>query len=108
MEIDLELYRREIRLPTSPYSVYITQDLPDITPHLGHIETPTLVVWGQKDLTLRPESFPPLVDALPNARSFAIPGCGHQPHIGKPETIANLTLRFFQSLNQIDGQVALR
>lgn len=53
----------------SPKIVYITRTIPDLTHILFRINPPTLVVWGEKDQTLNPDSFPLLVEALPNANS---------------------------------------
>ncbi len=83
----------------SPYFVYITREVPDLTPHLSGVHAPTLVIWGERDLSLRPSSFPPLLQALPRARGHAIPDCGHQPHIGKPEVVGRLMLEFISQLH---------
>lgn len=83
----------------SPYFVYIAREVPDLTPRLSAIDAPTLVIWGQRDLSLRPSSFPPLLQALPRARGHAIPNCGHQPHIGKPEIVGRVMIEFISQLN---------
>lgn len=80
--------------------VYFSHTLQDLTPLLPQISQPTLVIWGEKDPTLKPESFPHLVEALPNASGRSLPDCGHQPHIGKPEQVARLTLDFLAKLKQ--------
>lgn len=82
----------------SPHFVYITRDIPDLTPILPEIEQPTRVIWGERDLTLEPDSFPRLVDNLKHASGFPILSCGHQPHIGKPELVNHLVLEFALSL----------
>lgn len=82
----------------APEILYITRSLPDLTPALPLISHPALVVWGENDLTLRPDSFPRLTQALQNARSAPVPGCGHQPHIGRPELVNHHVLDFFASL----------
>ncbi len=82
----------------SPHFVYITRDIPDLTPILPEIEQPTRIIWGERDLTLEPDSFPRLVDNLKHAGGFPIPSCGHQPHIGKPELVNQLVLEFALSL----------
>jgi pimeloyl-ACP methyl ester carboxylesterase len=56
---------------------------------------PALVIWGDQDLTLKPASFPRLVQSLPDAAGFPIAGSGHQPHIGKPEEVNRAVLDFF-------------
>lgn len=83
----------------SPHFVYITQDIPDLTPRLAEVDHPALVVWGDKDQTLKPSSFPSLVQALPKVKPYRVAGSGHQPHIAKPDLVGEVTLQFFSSLN---------
>lgn len=78
----------------SPHILYIPRTIPDLTPDLERIEAQTLVIWGEKDLTLAPDTFPDLVADLPNARGYPIPGSGHQPHIGDPDLVNHLILDF--------------
>lgn len=80
----------------SPHFVYITKDIPDLTPALSKVKQPTLVLWGEDDHTLNPVSFPRLVNELPNANSHMIPQTGHQPHIGKPDLTNRLIFEFFE------------
>ena len=82
----------------SPHIVYLTRSVPDLTPALPQVKIPALVVWGDKDQTLNPESFELLAGCLANAHSHPIPGCGHQPHIGKPALVNRLALEFIASL----------
>jgi pimeloyl-ACP methyl ester carboxylesterase len=86
---------------TSPQFVYITKDIPDLTPSLAKISQPTLVLWGDNDQTLNPNTFPPLVEKLPNAHSNTIAESGHQPHIGYPNLTNHLTLNFIDT--KIEG-----
>lgn len=51
----------------------------DLTPHLPSISFPTLVVWGNRDQTLLPASFPKLVSAMPRATGRPM-RAGHVPH----------------------------
>jgi pimeloyl-ACP methyl ester carboxylesterase len=78
----------------SPHFVYITRDMPDLTNSLPDVHAPTLVIWGERDQTLRPSSFPRLVQSLPNATGYPVSATGHQPHVSKPELINRLTLNF--------------
>lgn len=80
----------------SPKIVYITRTISDLSHILFRINPPTLVVWGEKDQTLNPDSFPLLVKALPNANSHVVPGCGHQPHRGKATIVNHLILDFLE------------
>jgi len=83
----------------SPHFVYITRDIPDLTPILPQVDSPALVMWGEKDQTLHPSSFPRMVQALPRVMSYRVVGSGHQPHIAKPRLVGDVTLQFFSGLN---------
>jgi pimeloyl-ACP methyl ester carboxylesterase len=78
----------------SPHFVYVTQEIPELTPFLHQIRTPTQVIWGTQDRTLDPDSFPRLLEALPNASGHPIPASGHQPHIGKPDLVNRIVVEF--------------
>ncbi len=88
----------------SPHFVYITKDISDLTPSLPDIQQPTCVIWGDRDMTLRPDSFPSLVDILPRASGIPIAHSGHQPHIGKPALVSRLVLEFLDALESSDSQ----
>jgi len=83
----------------SPHFVYITRVIPDLTDSLKQVNLPALVLWGDHDQTLRPASFPRLVQALPNAVGHSIPATGHQPHISKPEQVYSFILEFIKNLS---------
>ncbi len=89
--------RRQIAIDykrASPNILHIIQYIEDLSPCLGHIHAPTLVVWGERDLTLRPASFPALVARIPNATGHSLPRSGHQPHIGQPIKVNRMILDF--------------
>ncbi|HEX7973039.1 MAG TPA: alpha/beta hydrolase [Anaerolineales bacterium] len=80
----------------SPYIFHTTRTVRDLSPQLPALKAKTLVIWGDKDLTLRPASFLHLVHMLPHAAGRSIPGCGHQPHIAHPDLVASMVLEFLQ------------
>lgn len=80
----------------SPKIAYILRTLPDLI--LENIVPPTIVLWGEHDTTLLPASFRTLVQALPNAVGYPIPGCGHHPHLTKPELVDHKILSFLHSI----------
>lgn len=82
----------------SPQIFRIAPTIPDLTPRLSLVPAPTLVIWGQRDLTLDPASFPRLVKALPEGNAHCIPGCGHQPHVGRPEYVNQLILNYLDGI----------
>ncbi|HEX2697998.1 MAG TPA: alpha/beta hydrolase [Anaerolineales bacterium] len=69
----------------------------DLTPSLSSISTPSLVLWGDRDLTLTPSSFEQLVKALPNARGESIRS-GHVPHQANADWFNARTLEFLKGL----------
>jgi pimeloyl-ACP methyl ester carboxylesterase len=82
----------------SPHILNVPGTVSDMTPDLERVQAPCLVIWGEKDLTLNPNSFSDLVAALPNARGHPISDSGHQPHIGNPELVNRLVLDFLGAL----------
>ncbi|MFZ5856070.1 MAG: alpha/beta fold hydrolase, partial [Chloroflexota bacterium] len=80
---------------TAPGAFNIPNTVRDLTSDLVRVIMPTLVIWGDRDQTLAPDSFPALVRALPNARGQAISG-GHVPHQSNPEEFNRLVLDFLK------------
>ncbi len=70
----------------------------DMTEFLSHIHIPTLVIWGDRDQTLAPSSFPKLVKAMPRAWGRSI-RAGHVPHQSNAEEFNQMALEFL-------GQIA--
>ena len=66
-----------VRAAAGIYNVPNTGE--DLTPYLPSISFPTLVVWGDRDQTLSPASFPQLVDVMPRAIGRSL-RAGHVPH----------------------------
>jgi pimeloyl-ACP methyl ester carboxylesterase len=85
-------YRR-----TAPGVYHIPSAIEDMTNYLQEVNTPTLVVWGEKDKTLAPSSFTRLVSALPRARGEVLP-TGHIPHQTHTEEFNQIVLRFLKEL----------
>lgn len=71
------------------------QSIPSLLPQVENIQLPVLVVWGDHDLSCNPRSFSGLVERLPEAQEFCVPGCGHHPHLQKPEEVFARMLKFF-------------
>ncbi len=92
----------------SPNVLNIPGSVNDLTPRLHQVNVPSLVIWGEHDLTLDPRSFPRLVSVLPRAIGQSIPDSGHQPHIGNPELVNRLVLEFItrQGDHDHDGRAA--
>jgi NAD+ synthase len=88
-------YARDIKR-ASPYFLHIPATAPDLKPHLGSIETATLVLWGLDDRIEKADTFPQLVSGLHNATGKGIADCGHHPHQGEPELVSRMILDFFK------------
>ncbi len=82
---------------TAPGAFNLPNTVCDLTPDLPRLHMPILVLWGDRDPTLDPASFPALVQALPNARGHALAG-GHVPHQSNPTEYNRLVLDFLSTL----------
>lgn len=68
----------------------------DLRPELASITSPTLIIWGERDLLL-PVSFAyTLNSALPQARLITLPDCGHRPMLAQPEQFSQVVRDFLQ------------
>jgi pimeloyl-ACP methyl ester carboxylesterase len=77
----------------------IPRTLPHWTFDLTRIHQPTLLLWGNRDQTLAPNSFSHLAKSLPNlVGTHAFPICGHVPHQCHPGLFNPLVMQFLKSL----------
>lgn len=83
---------------TAPGMYNIPNTVTDLSPYLPSITVPALVIWGDHDLTLAPDSFSQLVSALPHAESKIIHGAGHVAHQSDPLEYNQMILDFLKSL----------
>jgi poly(3-hydroxyoctanoate) depolymerase len=74
--------------PAAP--TWFVEDRTDITPELGRITHPTLLVYGDADLIAPPGVGELLRDRLPNAVLEVLPGATHDLEIDFPDLIAAL------------------
>lgn len=87
----------------SPKIFNLTRNFKNLTAQAERVNVPSLVIWGEKDQTLHPASFPSLVQTLPLGRGFALPHCGHQPHLSHPQQVSRIILNY---LDELDGKKA--
>ncbi len=80
----------------TPHALRVLAPVVDLSPSLGKIAAPALVVWGDKDQTLQPASFPLLVSGLQHAQGYPVRGGGHQLHLGRTELVSQLATGFIQ------------
>jgi pimeloyl-ACP methyl ester carboxylesterase len=77
----------------------IPRSLPDLTSDLSRIQQPTLLLWGNRDQSLDPRSFPKIRDLLTNVvASNHFPICGHVPHQCHPEQLNPHVMKFLKNL----------
>lgn len=77
-----------------PRIVNSVRTLEDLRPRLEQVLAPTLVVWGGRDLTLKPSSFPPLEERIPKAYGHEIKRAGHMPQVEAAEELNEVLLDF--------------
>jgi pimeloyl-ACP methyl ester carboxylesterase len=82
---------------TAPGIYHVPNVLSDMREYLAEIHTPTLVVWGDRDKTLAPSSFPHLLSALPRAKGEML-RAGHVPHQSHPELFQESVMKFLREL----------
>lgn len=66
----------------------------DLTPRLGGIRCPALIVAGERDLMFPPEQSRALAEAIPGARLEVVPGAPHGMVVENPDVTARLLLDF--------------
>jgi len=77
----------------------IPRTLPDLTSDLPRTHQPTLLLWGGRDQSLDPASFPKVEEKLPNiVASHKFPICGHVPHQCHPEQLNPHVMAFLKGL----------
>ena len=82
---------------TAPGVYHIPSAISDLTHCLPEVNTPALVLWGDRDRTLAPASFLRLVKELPKARG-EIMHAGHVPHQSHADVFNRIVLDFLKQL----------
>ena len=83
---------------TAPGVYHIPNVISDLTGLLPEINTPTLVVSGDRDKTLTPSSFARLANVLPKARAEVLP-TGHVPHQSHADEFNQIVMRFLKEIS---------
>jgi pimeloyl-ACP methyl ester carboxylesterase len=60
------------------------------------IDTPTLIVGGEKDAMLQPGHSRLLAERMPNASYVEIADAGHYPYLERPDAFAEATAEFYR------------
>ncbi len=72
----------------------IPEDIDEVSKRYYQIKTPTLLIWGEKDVVIRKSKGYRLKRDLPNAQLKIIKNCGHIPHEEKPKEVLKYLLNF--------------
>ena len=64
----------------------------------GAIDTPVLILWGDRDRWIPVDHLNRLADQIPGAKKQLISACGHIPQEEKPEEVNQLLLKFLRGL----------
>ncbi len=78
--------------------MYAAWDVESVRAALPSVRQPALLLWGDRDRTVSPDSARPLAAAL-RARLEIIPGCGHLPNEEAPEVVNRLCVEFLRSVS---------
>lgn len=62
---------------------------------LPQLESPTLVVWGERDRVLPPSQAREAMARLRNGTLELVPDCGHLPQVERPQRFVSTLARFF-------------
>jgi pimeloyl-ACP methyl ester carboxylesterase len=82
---------------TAPGVYHVPNVIADMVPHLPDIDVPALVIWGERDQALAPDSFSRVVAALPNARGEVL-RAGHVPHQSNAAAFNQIVMKFLGEL----------
>jgi 3-oxoadipate enol-lactonase len=66
----------------------------DLTPRLGRIRVPTLLLAGERDLLVSERSLKGLCTGIPDARVVRLARCGHLAFVTQPARVAEEVRRF--------------
>jgi len=82
--------------PTTLLNDYLACDSLDLTPHLGQIALPVLVIGGREDNVVPIGDTLALAQSIPNAQWLDIEGTGHMLILEKPDTVTRAIQDFLQ------------
>jgi pimeloyl-ACP methyl ester carboxylesterase len=83
---------------TSPGVYNIINTSWDMNGSLSSLSFPTLVIWGDRDQTLSPSSFPKLVNQMPRATGKVL-RAGHVPHQSNTEEFNQIVVEYLRSIS---------
>ena len=103
-QVDEELVTRYYELTLRPGNrqAFIDRARTEMTwrhNELGEIDTPTLIIWGGRDIWIPPVNGEQMVRDMPHARLYTFPELGHVPMEEDPARTASLAARFLSGTN---------
>lgn len=75
-------------------SLLCFKNYPDITPILGRISVPTMLVWGHDDPIIPISYARRFTKAIRNCTFISMDNCGHTPYVQNPRRFAEIVLGF--------------
>lgn len=69
-------------------------DLRQLRAAYAKIKVPTLLVWGDRDVAVLPQSAVWVLQAIPGSQLMMMPGVGHLPYEESPEAFNSILLEF--------------
>jgi len=79
-----------------------TKPLMDMTPHLGEIRVPTLIIWGDHDRVLPPAFAHAFHQGIPGSRLAMIERTGHVPMMERPGEVNEAILEFLNGMRRAE------
>lgn len=64
--------------------------------HIGELNIPTLLIWGEEDKTVPVENSRKVLKLVPQVQLHIIEDTGHIPHYERPEKVNPLLIDFFR------------
>jgi pimeloyl-ACP methyl ester carboxylesterase len=83
--------------PAAPSDLVVPAGVTD----LGAVAAPTLVIYGEHDMSFVQAAADLATDGIPGARRVVIPDAGHAANWQQPDRFATAVLEFLQSLDRI-------
>ncbi len=80
----------------------------DGTPYLRAIQTPTLVILGQRDILFDQPAYKEVARLIPDAEEIVIPVSAHQVMVERPDAVNRAIERFLLNLSDSAEQIAQR
>ncbi len=80
-------------------SLLCFKNYPDITPALGRISAPTMLVWGRDDPIIPISYAKRFTDAIRDCTLVVMDNCGHTPYVQHPRRFAEIVEGFLARQN---------